>query len=446
MSFTYYSPKIEHTEPFDPRESVGSANYRLGDFLQCLLVSFGLFGQLALVIAAIGLHISSRTLTVPARAFIVSLALSAILALMFRPNRARLSWHLVAFLVFWGAYGARIALEASTRIDVVTETGRYTSEFIASMALGGCFLPGMAVLINSCWAWHRHTRIIAISLAIISAVAMLYFYGAHLTNFEHRMTAGKAVGEVIAIHPLALGYLGAALSLFAFHNFLYRRSNILGRVAIGIALAGVGVFLLVGSASRGPVIAVGVASLVLIASQARRFELGRLLTLGAVFCISVTSLFIVANKTGSSVFNRLLGTGDEITAEAEGDNRLGLYTAALSKFTESPLVGKSVTVREADGTDRYPHNIILESLLATGLLGTVPLLYLIGAGLMAGWRILTRFPELGWIPVLFILFLTGSMFSGAIFSNVELWLTMAATLSCDAWLRQNERMEAEYTA
>ncbi len=441
MGISSYTSRVEGVRPYELRNPVLQSSYRLGDLLQCLLVSFGLYGQQLLVLAATGLNLNSRLLTVPARAFIVALSLSVVIALFLRPNRAFLSWPLAAFAAFWGSYGARIAVEASTRIDVVTETGRFTSGFISMMAIGGCFLPGVAVLINSCWAWNNKTRIITFSLALTSALVMLKFYGAHIANFESRMAAGSTVGDVRAVHPLALGYLGGALLLVALHSFICGGISKFWRGSIGVVFAGIGAYLLVGSASRGPILSVALPSMLLIASQVRKFDFRRLLVIVIVFGASCVGLVVIANQTGSYVFDRLTSTPDAIAAGSSSASRIDMYKKVLVQISEAPFVGRSLTLRDDDGTDTYPHNLILESLLATGLIGTIPLMYLIVAGLIATWRILTRYPELGWIPILFLLFLTGSMFSGAIYSNSQMWISLMATLSCYAWCRKNDLRE-----
>lgn len=443
MNTTYYVPQVGNEAPLEHPALVNRSRYRVGDLLQCLLVSFGLFGQQALVLAATGLQLNSRVFTVPARALVVCLALSVFLALLIRPAKASFNWPVFAFIAFWAAYGIRVALEAGTRIDVVSETGRFTTEFIATMAGGACFLPGLAILINSCWGWHRFAWGLSISLAAIAASAMLIFYGGHIANFEHRMSAGQDLGEVSAIHPLALGYLGAILSLFALHSFCSHRLHVIWRIILSVSLGGVGAFLLVGSASRGPMLAVTIAGFVLVGSHARRFDLRRLLMLVFAFVVISIGLVALVNATGSTLFDRLMGLESAVASDSEGAIRLELYENALANAAESPLFGKSITVRAEDGTDMYPHNIILESLVATGMLGTVPLLFLVGAGLGAAWRILTRMPDLGWIPILFIMFLTGAMFSGAIFSNVGMWIALASTLSCDSWMRKNKIVDGE---
>lgn len=439
MSFTSYAGKYRPLKPTEARVPQRYRGFVLGDILQCFLVGIGLFGQQALVLAATGMNLDSRTLTVPGRALVLGLAITTIVVLLFRPSHFRLSWHLAAFLLFWGTYGARILLEASTRIDVVTETGIYTNQYIAMMAIGGCFLPSLAVLVNSCWSWQRITRIAAIALAVFSSLAMLKFYGSHVANFQNRMSAGTEVGDVVAIHPLALGYQGAALTLFGLHNFILRGGSLWIRSYFSVALTGVGLFLLVGSASRGPLLALMMASIVLLASQASKLDFKQILLIGLAIVIGCIGLVVLVNITGSHLFSRLTATPEAVAGGGESASRIDIYAKALSQISEHPMMGKSLTVRDEAGVDMYPHNLLLDSLISTGLLGTVPLVCLLCAGMFSGWRILARFTSLGWIPLLYFLFLGGSMFSGAIYSNSQLWISLVATLSCDAWTRRVER-------
>ncbi|MBK1877939.1 O-antigen ligase family protein [Pelagicoccus mobilis] len=433
---------VGHVQPREG-ESLAKGRFEFSDILQCYLICFGLFGQQAMVIAATGLGIDTRVFTVPARGLLSVVALTVLVYLILKSKRSVLNLSFLSFTLFWGAYGLRVALELSSRVDVVQEAGRFTGGYIATMAFGACFLPGLAILVNGSWRLRGLTRNLAILLTGGTGAAMIYFYGGHLLNFQNRMSSGQVVGEVTTIHPLALGYLGSVLCLFALYTFACRNASLLLRSCIGVALAAVGVFLLVGSASRGPVVALAVVYFVLLISKTRRLDFGRVFFLGMLFVVLAVGVVMLVRFTGSTVLDRLLYTGHLLSPGSGGATRLNLFQQALDRFVESPVIGSGFTLRSVEGTDMYPHNLILESLMATGLLGTVPLMILIFMGFAASWRILTRDPEMSWIPLLYVHFLTGSMFSGAIYSNVELWLALAATLSCDAWLRKKSAEEKE---
>ena len=182
-------------------------------------------------------------------------------------------------------------------------------------------------------------------------------------------------------------------------------------------------------------VALGVVALFLIASLTRVLNLSRLLICATAAVVLVAGLIVYSESTGSSLFKRLFGISSAVESDSQESARLDLYELALDRFYASPVVGTSTTVRKPEGGNTYPHNLIVESLMATGLLGTVPLVLLLGAGIRAAWRILTTHRDFAWIPLLFILYLTGGMFSMAIYSNSGLWLSLAATLSCSTWLR-----------
>lgn len=433
-----YAPESEPpARPWatDAGELAAPARYRLGDRLQAMLMGWGMFGQQALVLIATWLHLQTRVLTIPARGLAAFLAILIFAALVLRPGRIALNRPVAFFLCFWGAYAMRIFLDAGSEIRALELPTRFTLSFIATMAIGACFLPSLALLVNRCWSSHRGARLLSIGFAGISAFAMVQLYGQHTANFEGRMSAGESVGEYVAVHPLVLGYMGAVLSTFALFYLVCARVGVLARIILCGALGATGVVLLVGSASRGPMIALGVVSLVLIASLTRVLNLTRLLVLGIAAITMVFGLIVYSESTGSSLFKRLFGISSAVESDSQESARLDLYAEALDRFYASPVVGASTTVSKPEGGNTYPHNLIIESLMATGLLGTIPLLLLLGSALRAAWRILTEHRDLAWIPLLFILYLTGGMFSMAIYSNSGLWLSLAATLSCATWLR-----------
>ena len=163
------------------------ASYRLGDTLQAVLVGWGLFGQQALVLIATWLHLQTRVLTIPARGFAAFLAILIFGALLLRPGRIALNRPVALFLWFWAAYAMHLFAEAATEIGALVLPTRFTLSFIATMAIGACFLPSLAILVNRSWSSHRKARVLSIGFAGISAFAMVQLYGDHTANFEGRV-------------------------------------------------------------------------------------------------------------------------------------------------------------------------------------------------------------------------------------------------------------------
>ncbi len=401
-------------------------------------MAYGLFGQLAAVLVSAGLGVNSRLVTVPSRALLLGMSLASLIVLLFRPGRAVLSSALIGYGLFWVAFGSRILMEAATRVDVVVETGRFTLQFIVTMTLGGVLIPSLAVILNGCWEKHRFIRNTSFYLALGSGITTAIFYGNRFTNFENRMSAGATEGGVQTINSIPIGYLGASLVIFAAYFVICLRQRGIWRWIPTIVAGALGLFLMVGSASRGPIVCAAATMMFFFAAQARRFDLRGLsfLLFGGTF--GVIALVILAQFTGSAVIERLWGIGYAVATNSEGAARVNLYEMAAEEIAGSPLVGSSLTLRDDDGTDMYPHNLFIESMLATGLAGTIPLIYVLFYAFKSAWTILLNSTELGWVALMFVLYFMYQMFGGAIYSSGQFWVATAAVVSCGVWIRRND--------
>ncbi|MBD5781189.1 O-antigen ligase family protein [Pelagicoccus sp. NFK12] len=421
----------------EDNSSEPASKFSFGGWLLGGMVAYGMFGQLAAVLASAGLGVSSRLVTVPSRALLLGMALASLIVLLFRPGRAVLSSALIAYGLFWLAFGSRILMEAATRVDVVVETGRFTLQFIVTMTLGGVLIPSLAVILNGCWEKHRFIRNTSFFLALGSGITTVIFYGNRFTNFENRMSAGDTEGGVQTINSIPIGYLGASLVIFAAYYVVCLRQRGFWRWIPTIVAGGLGLFLLVGSASRGPILGAAVTLLFFFAAQARRLDFRGVSFLLVGGIVGVTGLVMLAQFTGSAVINRIMGIGYAVATNSEGAARVNLYEMAAEEIAASPIVGSSLTLRADDGTDMYPHNLFIESMLATGLAGTIPLTYVLFYAFKCAWTILLNRAELGWVSLLFMLYFMYQMVGGAIYSSGQFWIGTATVISCGTWIRRN---------
>lgn len=435
----------EHAEElYEFEEEAYDNRYKFGCFLLAGTIGYGLFGQMAAVLTSAGLHVPSRLITVPSRALLLGLALGSLFALVLRPGRFSISWALFGFLGFWTAFACRILIVAATRVDVVIETGRFTLGFIATMAAGGVFIPALSILVNGCWEMPKLIRNVAFALAIGSGATTIIFYGKTFTNFEHRMSAGDmAEGGAMTINSLAIGYLGAALVVGAAYLFVCLNKKGFWGMAVSILTAGMGLFLMVGSASRGPLVCSGATCMFLLVTQLRRLDLKKMMLMFTTVVVSVSAIVILTQMTGSTVLDRLLGIGYAIQTESEGASRIDIWKMAISEISYSPLWGTSLTLRAEDGTDMYPHNLFLEAMLATGLAGTLPLCVVLVAAFKSAWLIIVEKPQLGWVALFFVLYFMYQMFGGAIYASGQFWVSTAAVISCGEWVKRQLAEEEE---
>ena len=98
----------------------------------------------------------------------------------------------------------------------------------------------------------------------------------------------------------------------------------------------------------------------------------------------------------------------------------------MSGFLESPLVGSFF---EDPRTGEYPHNILVESLVATGAVGTACLLGALVVAVRNAVVLCHSQAAESWVALLFIQYLVAAQFSGAIWSTTIFWPLFALMIA-----------------
>jgi O-antigen ligase len=125
---------------------------------------------------------------------------------------------------------------------------------------------------------------------------------------------------------------------------------------------------------------------------------------------------------GSNIDQRIAATVER--TESGKESRLDLWQSAWEDFLDHPLTGRAMEGRY----DIYPHNLLIESFMATGMFGGGAFLWALLLGLRAAFRLIGRSSEYGWIGFLFIQMTVYGCFSGSLWSLSGFWYMLAAVL------------------
>jgi O-antigen ligase len=243
----------------------------------------------------------------------------------------------------------------------------------------------------------------------------------------------------LALNPIALGHYAASLALLGLFISLNQKtvlSGLLGKfskivfpatAAIGV----VGVFL---SGSRGPFISLIVCTLILFLTSSQKTQMGLKFVVTLVFIAGLFWFGIsFALEQGSGSIERIFATEEEFSGTSQysgtGQSRLYLYSLVLEKVEKHPLFGFGLELPDGFG---YPHNLILESFLALGILGGSMFIFLQIYMISQAFGLLksknSSKAAWGWVGILFIQYFIASMFSGSIYGSYILWYMMFAVL------------------
>jgi len=199
-----------------------------------------------------------------------------------------------------------------------------------------------------------------------------------------------------------------------------------------LGMAGVGQ-----SAARGALVDACVATVVLFVFSLRRawprLVLFRLVSVGLLAISAGVPAWQLYQHSG--VFATMRSRFAAVArGESEGDRRR-LMTAAVTMFAEQPLVGHGLgAFRERTGYG-YPHNMFVDTLVQSGVLGGLALLG-IGCQVVAAAAGLVRKQGDVWVASAFLaLWLSHSMFSGDFAGQDGLWAWTAIAIGLASGLR-----------
>jgi O-antigen ligase len=103
--------------------------------------------------------------------------------------------------------------------------------------------------------------------------------------------------------------------------------------------------------------------------------------------------------------------------------RIALLKASGQAFLENPLTGIS---NWAANGGKYPHNSVLEAFQNLGMFGGAAFVCLLLVGIRRAWETLRSGEML--IPLLYVQAVVASQFSGSLYANAQLWITLAMLL------------------
>lgn len=339
---------------------------------------------------------------------------------------------MLIFVLFWVLYGFRLISDVSFIGKRYLDNDSF---FVYSFAFGSCFIPSIAVFLNT--QFIQITRlskniflvVLFSNLCIISNIFLFSTEGI-LGAFLSRANANVEVdGNTIAvINSITIGFFGELLILLSVIQLVFReyfeKKRPLYLYVFSLIL---GLLNIVLGASRGPLLSLAVL-LVYIGYSFLSYKqsiqaLLKIVVVALGIGISFFLLwFFFLDDLDVELFNRF---NFFIESQQVGEKEIRQYEweSAFIQFLRSPLLGDSFVT---DFDQSYAHNLFLDCLMSTGLLGfmmLVLLLYRTHKVYCLGSRDyrVNLYP----IWVTYLSFLLLSMTSGGLFMCYTLWIMIA---------------------
>ncbi len=322
-------------------------------------------------------------------------------------------------IVFWSLYLTRFAID--TVINPVS-LGMSDSDFFQFL-IGTSFLTFIAFSAVSDMRIYRNALH---WIAIVLACDCLFSYFSN----SYDLTAGTArdrLGANAIINPITYGHIGVTAAIIGLFLFLgiSKRYKTFRFSLFGLILMLLGMFALLSSAARGPLVA-GVVLLLLLLIVAFRHGAGGRMVAASLFMAIVVPILIGIVVAAGVPIQRYFGSASAFLESNSTAHRESLESLGWKEFVEHPILGSSMVERESL---TYPHNFLIESFMATGLVGGTAFSLLLLIGLWRSLTLLYRHPEDCWISLLFLHSMIAGMFSGGLFCAPWFWGMLAIMLS-----------------
>ena len=405
-----------------------------------LMVVLLFFAYPLSALLSLWLNVPSTIVNIVYRALIVLLALLVIFILILNKN-LKLNPLVIPIFVFLILYLFRIVYDT---LIVGIETTHPLLE-IYTFYLGNIILPFIAIILS-----FRYVNVISFvkwSLYVLLAsnflIIITYFnqIGSEISPliFLNRATILGLDRKSDIINPISFGLYGGSLLLFCMSLLLLLKDTVFVHKKLILRFGCfLGLINLVLGNSRGPLLftflgIIGVLYFYFYFSKftVKFFYKLSILMLFSFFLIVLASSYFIKNNIELGIFKRVLETKDNIESGDKEERNL-LYTEAIDMFVEAPLFGNQMNLK----TLTYPHNLFLEVLMSTGIIGMF--FFLIGfLPLLLVFFNFTVYSKVfcAFIPF-FILIFGISMTTGNLYQNVVLWNLMGIFFS---WPKVNSK-------
>lgn len=340
-------------------------------------------------------------------------------------------------LAFWTVYMVRMVYDY--RVAMVE--GPMGMDEYAAYTIGTGIIPMFTML----WIGdERRLRFVPHFVVGVGLATCILAAWAGVSYYEADMSGRLVANE--RLNPITLGHSAAVTVFGLLWLMLFRRREKRGpsstgdsrqanlkleavqgampqywRLPVGIMAVSLSLYVLILAASRSPTIGLVFGLLLFgLRLRTRMVYVALIAALAAVAFYQMGFLDRLAELNIAT--SRLLTLGNE-QGDFEG-GRGDMYFAAWQMFTSSPAFGESLFVFGF----AYPHNLFLEALMSTGVLGGLLLGAMMVRGALGVYRASVRGNVGFFLLLLFAQAFIGTMTSGSIYYDPMFWPVLGVGL------------------
>jgi O-antigen ligase len=355
----------------------------------------------------------------------------------YRNQGLKVDWNFFLFMSFWFVYFIRLIYDVSYRgIEFIG----FSESKVYQVAIFLTFVPAgvTALLANKI---KINNLVVPFGLVLFLSNLLIFYILITLQNGSLNISNERLevtdVNERAVVSPILVSMWGGLLLIFNLAVLLNKTisqnvsryfGGIISFTFLGFLLSVFNLFL---GASRGPFLyTLLIVIMITFIIFYRRRKFLYLVIFLILFILAFFFFDFASNLANSDilVFQRLFNSID--------DRRNGIveardleYASAINQFLSSPIFGDKII---ENATGFYPHNILLESFMATGIIGGFLMLILQMSVLFRSFKFVIAGTASSDIIVFpFFMFFLLSMSSGCIILSNYFWLSLLLVLRCD---------------
>lgn len=363
---------------------------------------------------------------------------------------------LLPLISFFLIYSVRLVNDVLLEdILMIYQTPLYTLGYFLGLTLLPVITIALLYRSQDSQIVFRHS----LAVLIVGNIC-LFLYAVTAGHFENgsifsgRIQKSGELEGTATLGPIWIGMSGAMLASMLIGLFVSRRWYSKIQLGVGTALLCLSVTNIFFGASRGPLIALVVVIMALLFRPRTRVvgaicgASRRKAWMIAIWTVCIAALLIVSSEGTVFLVERMFSLyTDYIDGREVFEARSIIYAAAWQDFLTSPLIGTSYVVSHENSS---AHNIILESLMATGLVGTIVLFMALIRALKGILRLMdgTHGSEGVSLALLAICSLVTGLSSSSIGQSPALWILLALVTvmgTSDISLREHVVFKGEYS-
>ena len=301
------------------------------------LFAFGYYAFSCVMLISVWADLPSRTITVPYRALFLLGSLGIII--WRQPNRPTMPYcgYFLLLLPFWLITELRIVLAWTESAPF--DQANYSDLLLRSFLM--CFIPMIAFWREYDLRAYRTGFKALVLFGGLASLVATWFYREAFSTGVGRLRKGSLVGDVEALSPLALSYLGSSMIVLGMAIFLETgllKNRLVGKFVPWIIIAvGVPPFLL--GTSRGSVLAILGCSFVLLIARLKKGRIRKAVVWATFVAFLGCVLIYTAAIAESSVLERFFSIVRDVEAGESSAVRLPIWKNSLELFLRSPLWG-----------------------------------------------------------------------------------------------------------